>query len=758
MKTWRLFLILALVCGSSVLAVTLSAVESSPPTAHGRQGAAGDVAPYCDPDGELTLADAAVAIQILLGILEPCPGDLARADLAPVVTEGDEAVVDEYGCFTPDGDGALTAEDMALIFGAAVGLTCLHKPDSDGDGLSDEHEDGLGTDPDDPDSDDDGLLDGEEVHEHGTQPLVMDTDSDGYDDYAEVSWGSSPLDEASHPVLPDPEEVAPDVDSTVATDMHEATEFLYTGPSPIQIGVAAGTIEPIRTAVLRGSVTVRSRSPLNGVKITVLDHSEFGQTLTREDGRYDMAVNGGGSLTVVYEKEGYLPAQRQVDVPWRDYVLLSDVVMIPFDTQVTSIDLTEPSEYQVARGSEVTDGDGTRQATLFFPPGTRASLKLPDGRREYRSSLNVRATEYTVGESGPDAMPAELPPTSAYTYAIEFSADEAVAAGARDVRFDRPVISYTENFLDMPVGDAVPVGYYDREQGEWIAQENGRIVVDRAIVSAVLDHPEKDHASNYGVPVAAALAEKLQVPAVVVDPVVVDEFTPEAEISGYQPIVRRSTAHPLSVRAASRRAAEVIGLPLEDLNLVVAHLGGGITVAAVRGGKIVDNNIALLGGGPFTPQRAGDLPLGELIDLCYSGRFTHQEMIAELTTRGGLRSYLGTDRMEEIEQRIAGGDRQARLVVDAMIYQVAKEIGKAFVAAGCDVEAIVLTGGLARSELVRTALRRRVGRLAPVIVFEGSLEMAALAAGAIDVLSGRAQPRRYTLPEGLNKSGDDRDE
>jgi butyrate kinase len=278
-------------------------------------------------------------------------------------------------------------------------------------------------------------------------------------------------------------------------------------------------------------------------------------------------------------------------------------------------------------------------------------------------------------------------------------------------------------------------------------QRDGRIIVDEAIVSAVLDRPEKPHASNFGAPVASALATKFGVPAVVVDPVVVDEFIPEAELSGYAPITRRSTAHALSVRAAARRAAQEIGRPLEDVNLVVAHLGGGITVAAVRGGKIIDNNIALLGGGPFTPQRAGDLPMAELIDLCYSGRFTRDELVAELTKRGGLKSYLGTDRMEEVEQRIAAGDKETRLAAEAMVYQIAKEIGKAFVAAGCDVEAIVLTGGLARSEWLRSALRRRVLRLAPVVVYAGSLEMAALAAGAVDVLSGRKQALRYHAPD-----------
>ena len=281
--------------------------------------------------------------------------------------------------------------------------------------------------------------------------------------------------------------------------------------------------------------------------------------------------------------------------------------------------------------------------------------------------------------------------------------------------------------------------------GSYLVAEkcDGKIIVDDAIVSAVRDHPESEHASNYGAPIAAALAQKLGVPALIVDPVVVDEFSPEAELSGYEPIVRRSTSHALSIRAAARKTAQDIGRPFEDINLVVAHLGGGITVAAVRGGKIVDNNIALLGGGPFTPQRAGELPTGELIDLCYSGRFTRDELIAELTKKVGLQSYLGTHRMEEIEQQIATGDKRASLAVDAMCYQIAKEIGKAFVAAGCDVEAIVLTGGLTYSKLVRDNLRRRVIRLAPVIVYAGSLEMAALAAGAINMLSGRHTPTRY---------------
>lgn len=280
-----------------------------------------------------------------------------------------------------------------------------------------------------------------------------------------------------------------------------------------------------------------------------------------------------------------------------------------------------------------------------------------------------------------------------------------------------------------------------------VAEKRGdRLVVDRGIVSAVLERPEKEHASNLGIPVAAELAQRLDVPAFVVDPVVVDEFSPVAEISGYAPVVRKSTSHALSVRATARKAAEQMGLPLAESSLVVAHMGGGITVAAVHRGRMVDNSIALLGGGPFTPQRAGHLDLDAMMDLCFSGRFTRAELTSELTKRGGLQSYLGEHRMEVIQQWIEDGDPRARLVVEAMIYQIAKEIGAMYVAIGCRADAIALTGGLARSEFVVKGVRARVERLAPVLVFPGSLEMAAMAAGAVAVLSGREQARRYKPP------------
>ncbi len=286
---------------------------------------------------------------------------------------------------------------------------------------------------------------------------------------------------------PDPSTVAPPLDRSVATDLATATEFLYTGSNPIQTGVAPGTIEARRVAVLRGRVLTREWTPLSGVKISILAHSEFGSTMSRSDSMFDIAVNGGGLLTVNYQKEGYLTAQRQVDVPWQDYVWLPDVVMIPLDTPVTTIDLTAAEPIQVAQGSVVTDDDGTRQATLLFPQGTSAEMVMQNGSTQPLTNLSVRATEYTVGENGPEAMPNELPPTSGYTYCVELSADEALAAGVTDVRFDQSVYFYVEDFIGFSVGSAVPTGYYDREQGLWVASENGRVIEILNITGGMAD-------------------------------------------------------------------------------------------------------------------------------------------------------------------------------------------------------------------------------------------------------------------------------
>jgi RHS repeat-associated protein len=275
---------------------------------------------------------------------------------------------------------------------------------------------------------------------------------------------------------PDPVTAASPIDPTVASTLAATTEFLYTGSNPIQRDVVPGTIEPRRAAVLRGTVRTRDNNPLSQVAIRIKGHPEFGQTLTRADGMFDMAVNGGGVLTVEYHKDGFLPVQRQINTPWQNYALVSDVVMVPLDDKVTTIDLTASAPMQVAQGNRITDQDGSRQATIFFPQGTTATLVMPDGTTQPLTTLKVRATEYTVGPSGPKAMPAELPPTSGYTYAVELSADEAIAAGAKELRFSQPVPVYVDNFLNFPVGGIVPAGYYDRDKTAWIPSDNGRVI------------------------------------------------------------------------------------------------------------------------------------------------------------------------------------------------------------------------------------------------------------------------------------------
>jgi RHS repeat-associated protein len=382
--------------------------------------------------------------------------------------------LDECGlCADIDNDGDVDISDVILTLRVALGLDLI--------------QDCNDVCPSDPYKSDPGIC--------GCGVADIDSDGDGVADCID-QCPDTPFGEAadengcssSQVILPpDPATIAPAVDPTVATNIFVSTEFLYTGPDPIQTGVAPGTMDYKRTAILRGRVLNRDNTPLPGVTITILDHPEFGQTLSREDGMFDMAVNGGGALTVDYRKAGYLTSQRQAEVPWQDYVWLPDVVMIAPDTQVTTIDLTSPAPMQVAQGSVVTDNSGTRQAALFIPEGVNAEMVMPDGSTQPITTLNIRATEYTVGQNGPQAMPAELPPTSAYTYAVEYTVDEAEAAGAVRVMFDQPVFSYVDNFLDYPTGTGIPTGYYDREQGNWMPIDNGIVIEILSISDGMAD-------------------------------------------------------------------------------------------------------------------------------------------------------------------------------------------------------------------------------------------------------------------------------
>jgi RHS repeat-associated protein len=294
------------------------------------------------------------------------------------------------------------------------------------------------------------------------------------DDGASASAGQTVQVAAAAPP-PDSAAVAPAHDPTVATDFARSVEFLYSGPNPVQTGVKPGAIDPLRAAVLRGLVTGRDGAPLAGVRVSTPGAPEHGATLSRADGAWDLAVNGGAQVTVAFEREGLLPARRSVTPPTREYTWLPPVALVAADTAAATVRSGAP-EAQVARGSEVEDEHGKRRPSVLFPAGVKAAARLADGTVRPLDTLTVRATEYTVGPNGPAAMPDRLPPSSAYTYAVELSVDEAGPPGSASVEFDRPVIHYVENFLGFRTGGVVPVGWYDAPRGAWVPSDNGRVV------------------------------------------------------------------------------------------------------------------------------------------------------------------------------------------------------------------------------------------------------------------------------------------
>ncbi|MGB2960686.1 MAG: butyrate kinase [Bacteroidota bacterium] len=251
-----------------------------------------------------------------------------------------------------------------------------------------------------------------------------------------------------------------------------------------------------------------------------------------------------------------------------------------------------------------------------------------------------------------------------------------------------------------------------------------------------------EHASNLGCAMAHALAEEYGCEAFVVDPVSVDELEPLARYSGHPVISRKSLSHALNIHAAARRAAAEMNLPFRKSSFIVVHLGGGISVAPVRGGRIIDINDAS-SDGPFSPERTGGLPLQQFITLCFSGSHTEQEARSLVMGTGGLLAYLGTSAAPEIEKRIREGDDKAREVYEAMAYQIAKEVG-AMAAVLCgSIQAIVLTGGLAGSTMLTRWIRDRVEFIAPIRIYPGEDEMKALATGALGVLTGDTTPLEY---------------
>lgn len=251
-----------------------------------------------------------------------------------------------------------------------------------------------------------------------------------------------------------------------------------------------------------------------------------------------------------------------------------------------------------------------------------------------------------------------------------------------------------------------------------------------------------EHASNLGCALAYSIAVEAHCKAYIVDPVSVDEFEPLAKYSGHPEIERRSLSHALSLHEAARNASEKLNLDYEKSSFVIAHTGGGISVAPIRNGKIIDVNDAS-SDGPFSPERTGGLPLQPFITLALSGKYSDQELRKFVMGNGGLVAYLRTNSAEEVEKRILNGDAKAKEVFEAMAYQIAKEIGAMATVLNGKVDAIVLTGGLAKSEMLTGWIVERVKFIAQVLIFPGDDEMKALAKGALRVLDGSEIAKQY---------------
>ncbi len=253
-----------------------------------------------------------------------------------------------------------------------------------------------------------------------------------------------------------------------------------------------------------------------------------------------------------------------------------------------------------------------------------------------------------------------------------------------------------------------------------------------------------EHASNLGGLIAYDIASSLpDAKAYITNPVVVDELDDLARLSGHPLLPRRSIFHALNQKAVARQHARSIMRKYEDLNLIVVHLGGGITVGAHKKGRVADVNQGLDGDGPFSPERSGTLPVGDLARLCFSGKYTLGQVEKMIKGQGGLMAYLGTNSAYEVEQRAAGGDKQAKLIYDAMAYQVAKEIGAMGAVLKYEIDGILITGGIAHDKYFVNQIISYVHRLAPVHVYPGEDEMKALAMNGLRVVKGEVQAKKY---------------
>ncbi|SKA82600.1 butyrate kinase [Paucidesulfovibrio gracilis DSM 16080] len=272
----------------------------------------------------------------------------------------------------------------------------------------------------------------------------------------------------------------------------------------------------------------------------------------------------------------------------------------------------------------------------------------------------------------------------------------------------------------------------------------GTYAVNQAMVDDLRNAVSGEHPSNLGPVLAKDIADPLGIPSFIVDPVSVDEFDEVARVSGLADIERPSWLHALNHKAVCRKVAGELGGSYADFNFIVAHLGSGISIAAHRRGRMVDGS----GGrsnGPFSPERCGSLPAYPLVGLCFSGKYTHEELVRKISTQAGMFDYLGTKDMVEIERRYAEDDADAVLALNAFVLQTCKDIGGYAAALEGKVDRIIVTGGIAHSDLILRLIRERVQWIADVAVVPGEMEMQALALGALRVLDGTESVVEYAF-------------
>jgi len=275
--------------------------------------------------------------------------------------------------------------------------------------------------------------------------------------------------------------------------------------------------------------------------------------------------------------------------------------------------------------------------------------------------------------------------------------------------------------------------------------ESGIYRVNKKMIDDLSTGILGQHASNLGGLIADDIASSLPgTKAYIVDPVVVDELEPVARISGHPAIERVSIFHALNQKAVARLYAESVNRKYEELNLIVVHMGGGISVGAHRKGRIIDVNNALHGDGPFSPERSGGLPSGQLVDLCFSGKYSYQELKSMIAGKGGLVAYLGTNNFIEANSMSNNGDQKAKLIIEALAYQIAKEIGAIAAVLEGEVDAIILTGGLAYQESHVERIKKMVRFIADVVVYPGEDEIKALAFNGLLALDGKIEIKEYS--------------